>query len=585
MNRETNYPSIDKTHLNNTKFFERNPIIPNANIYTIIKLLSTKNLDNTAIDCHDLNVTYRKMLNDVVEISKALKELGAKKGTIISICMPNFYQAWISFMACNRIGAVATFLDNKASKNEICYYLNKFESPIFINYNESLENNDFIKKNSKVKYIITLNRENINSLDLSKNSIIFDDYIDFNSLEIIGKYQKGKIESWHFAKENALILFTSGSSTGKSKDVLLTNENVLAAEIYAKNTSHTENIKGGKTLICVPFSYPYGLITSALTSILWGKEAILAPYIGKNTISYYYSKKPNIVFGSPALLDLTMQNIPDNQDLSSVTHFISGGDFLTSFNAKRGYEFLKKHNAYNVEIGNGFGNAETVSIGSTPIGVPLRQNTAGKILVGSTAIIVDSETLEEKQYNQEGLLCISGKHVYKEYYKNPDLTKETKFIKNGKEFFKTGTLGFIDKEGYFTPTGRESRFYIMSSLDKVYCDKVQNIICNFKYVKDCAVVKVCDDKLLYVNKAYIVLNDGYDDSKEMKDKIINLFHMPVLCENNEERQLRDYEIPTYIEFVEKLPRKEGMNKIDYQYLEEDAMKELDNNHKCKILKK
>ena len=51
------------------------------------------------------------------------------------------------------------------------------------------------------------------------------------------QYQRNKFERLHTKKENSLILFTSGS-TGKPKSVVLTNENVLAAEIYAKNTSH-----------------------------------------------------------------------------------------------------------------------------------------------------------------------------------------------------------------------------------------------------------------------------------------------------------------------------------------------------------
>ncbi|MBQ2246866.1 MAG: AMP-binding protein, partial [Selenomonadales bacterium] len=47
----------------------------------------------------------------------------------------------------------------------------------------------------------------------------------------------------HGGSQNSLILFTSGS-TGKPKAVVLTNENIIAAEMYAMNTSHTENITG-----------------------------------------------------------------------------------------------------------------------------------------------------------------------------------------------------------------------------------------------------------------------------------------------------------------------------------------------------
>ena len=582
---KTGYASIDLPQSMDSTFFEKNPLIPNANIYTTIKLLSAFYMDKCAVNCFDLNASYGKILDDAVTVSLALKELGVKKGEIISVCMPNFYQALVVFLACNRIGAITTFIDAKASVEDICYYLNEFETPIFVNFDSTLLENKKIKENTKVKYIITLDKSKVNSLDLSGDFKIttYEEKLDFSSLGSIAKFRKIKFEKLHAGKEDAVILFTSGS-TGKPKSVVLTNENILAAEIYAKNTSHTENITGPKTLTCVPFSYPYGLVTSALTTLLWGKEAILAPDISKDTINYYYRKNPSIVFGSPALLDLTMKNVDENLNLSSVTHFISGGDFLTPQHYKRGIEFFKSHGA-NVELGNGFGNAETVSIGSTPIGVPSKPETAGKLLVGTRVMVVNPETFEERKYNEEGLLLVSGKHVFKEYYKNEELTNEVKININGTEYYNTGTMGYIDEDGYFTPTGRTSRFYIMSSLNKVYCDNVQNIISSFKCVKDCAVVKVSDENELYVNKAYIVLNDGYEPSDEMIKQISELCYLPTVIANDRTTQLKSYEVPTYIEFVSELPRIKSSEKIDYMILEKDAKEKLEQNRNIKLIRK
>ena len=63
-------------------------------------------------------------------------------------------------------------------------------------------------------------------------------------------------------------------------------------------------------------------------SLLCGRTVIIGPDISKDTIADFYMQSPNIIFGSPALLELTMRNIPDNMDLSSVETFISGGDFF-----------------------------------------------------------------------------------------------------------------------------------------------------------------------------------------------------------------------------------------------------------------
>ena len=575
MKKMTGYASIDNPHSINSTFIEKHPVLPNINIYSLFKLLSMSKLEMPAVDCLDLKANYGQLINDSVTISLALKELGVKKGDIVSVAMPNFYQALAAYFACNRIGAVTTYLDAVSSPEDISKFVNLFESPVLINFDKDAEYNKKIKDTTHVRHIITLNKQNLNSLVLTNNYTITsnDNLIDFNSLGSIASYQKNRFEGLHSKKEDSLILFTSGS-TGNPKAVVLTNENILAAEIYAMNTSHTENITAPSTLVCVPFSYPYGFVTSALTTLLWGKEAILAPNISKDNVEYYYSKKPGIVFGSPALLDLTMKYLPENMDLSSTTHFISGGDFLTLSHARRANDFFAKHGAKNVEIGNGFGNAETVSIGSTPVGVPLRQETAGKILVGSNVMIVDPDTMEEKKYGEEGLLCVSGKHVFKEYYKNPELTKEVKFKRNGREYYITGALGFIDETGYFTITGRKSRFYIMSSLNKVYCDKIQGIMSTFDCIRDCAVVPVPNEEFLFVNKVYIVLNEGYEGNEELLLYIKELCKQPAIMPYGGTLQMKDYEIPTYFEFVNEIPRISGSDKIDYIYLEEDAKRKI-----------
>lgn len=569
----TGYPSIDKTHEKNWTFSDRHPVIPPVSIYNAVNSMTRGLDDKYAIDCLDLRVKYGELKQDAVMVSKAMKEMGIKKGDIITVATDNYYQALLMFLAANRIGAITTYLNGHARIDEIKYFLNLFESPLFMNFDKTMEYNEDIKKNTKVKNIITLTKNELNSREQQESNgmVGYSDYLTFSQLGAVASNYKSLFSNNLSPNNDAVILFTSGT-TGNPKSVVLTNKNILASGIYAKHTVENDNLSGPKVLTCVPFAYPYGLATSAITTLLWAKEAILAPNIGKDTISYYYSKEPSIIFGSPALLELTMNNIPKDQDLSFVTHFISGGDFLTPSHAERATKFFSEHGA-KVEVGNGSGNAETVSSGTTPAGVPLKPETAGKVLVGSTVLVIDPETMEEKKYGEEGMLCVSGKHVFKEYYKDPKLTAESKFKRNGKEYFKTGTMGFLDEEGYFTITSRQSRFYITSSLNKVYCDHIQNFISRFSCVKDCAVVKVPDEENLYANKAYIVLNEGYEKSDAMIGCLHQLFKTSVENANGKTVQLKDYEMPTYIEFIDTLPRREGTEKIDYPTLEQDALKE------------
>lgn len=582
MKKNTGYPSIDETHKQGNGLLKNNPIIPDMSIVNTIALISSFYRDAIAIDCLDLRATYQELLDTAKVLARSFKELGIRKGDIITSAMPNFFQAVAVFLAANRVGALTTFLNPGCSTEEIKYYLNEFESPLFINYDKNLEYNSNIKKDTKVRQIITLKPEHLNVKrfnEIKTNDIGYNDYISFNDLKLIADYYKGFINPIQSGKQDALILFTSGS-TGTPKSVVLTNENILASGIYMKNTGNVKSQIGEKCLVCVPFAYPYGFATSALMSLLCGREAILAPNLTKDNISYFLSKNPNYVFGSPALLELIKRNIKEEQDLSSIHSFISGGDFLSPEQAISGKKFFKEHNA-KVEIYNGSGNAESSGASTIAVGSSVRPETVGRVLVGTDAIIVDPDTLKEKKYGEEGMLCISGKHVFKGYYNNPELTKDTKFEYNGKEYLKTGTIGILDSEGYFTLTGRASRFYIRSDLNKVYCEHIQRFINNIDIVDSCAVVPKPNDELLYESKAYVILKDGIT----VTDDVIEYIKM--LCsteikdkQTGEGIQLKKFEIPQSISIIDSLPRNQA-DKIDFAKLEDMAKEEYKEESKQK----
>ena len=309
-------------------------------------------------------------------------------------------------------------------------------------------------------------------------------------------------------------------------------------------------------------------------SLLCGRVAVLAPTLDKDNIRYYLSKNPNYVFGSPALLELIKRNVKDSDDLSSIHTFISGGDFLTPMQNVAGVDFFKKHNA-NVLICNGSGNAETCGANTNAVGLQVRPETVGRVLVGPKTIVVNPDTLEELKYGEEGMLCIAGKHVFKGYYKNEEMTKSTRFMYKGVEYYKTGNMGILDEEGYFTLTGRSSRYYIRSDLNKVYLEHIQNVISLIDVVDGVVVVPKPDKDLLFTNKAYVVLKEGIMPTKEVSDYILDMCYKPLVNSiTGETIQLKPYEVPESITFLDTIPRTKA-DKADYKLLEEMAKEEVE----------
>lgn len=584
----TGYPSIDKKHNDGKKFFERNPIIPNISVSNILDITSLFYRDEIAIDCMDLKVTYQELIDTSIILYKAFKELGVKKGDNVVVSLPKFYQAIASFKAANHIGAVVSFLNPGCTKDEIKHYLNVFESPLYVNFDKDNDYNADIIKDTKVRQTITLRKEDVNTKkfnDVKSHNIGYTDFLSFNDLGLVADYYKGWVSPVQSGKNDALILFTSGS-TGNPKSVVLTNQNIIASGMYMKNTGNIVTKKGEKSLICVPFSYPYGFATSTLMSLLCGREVILTPDMNMQNIDYFLKKNPNYIFGSPAVLELVMRATSENLDLSSIHSFISGGDFLSPRKAEEAIAWFKQHNA-DVEMYNGSGNAETAGASTIAVGSPIKRDTVGKILVGSTAVVLKldengqiKKPYEELKYNEQGVLCISGKHVFKEYYHDPELTAQNKLICDGVEYLITGAVGFIDNEGYFHMTGRASRFYIKADSNKVYLEHVQIIMNSLDFIDECVAVQRPNDEELWDTKVFVKLKDGIYPTEEIKSYIY-LQLEDGLSPNNQIRPLKSFEIPASIEFVDSIKRTKDSEKLDYRYYEEKAKDEYENEKKMK----
>lgn len=560
----TGYPSIDRLHQRGESFINRHPLIPNISIYQAFRLLSIPFRKDVAIDCEGTTITFQELLDTADSLSKSFLTLGVRPRDIITVCMPNYPQAIAVFLAANQIGAAVTFLSEFASYDEIKHYLKLYHSPLLINYDKDNNYNQALIQETDTRHVITVYPTR--NYMYSKNILPCLDYNDLLSLP-----NKARPAKKYFGgNQNALILYTSGT-TGNPKSVVLTNRNILGSATYMKNSAHIKNTRGEKSLVCVPFTYPYGFSTSALMSLLCGRQIILAPHLSLETINSYMGKRPNIIFGSPALLELIMRGTFKDQDLSSVTTFISGGDYLMPNHEAEGKAFFARHNS-KVAVCNGSGNAETTSCSTNHVGIAQHSGTVGKILTGSDAIIIDPTTRQELKYGENGLLCISGAHVFKEYYNEPELTKRVKFNFKGKIFYMTGTLGILDENGYFTLTGREARFYITSTLNKIYCDRVQNAIAFIDEVDSCAVVKKTDDDKLFVGKAYIVLKENIPHTSEMLEEIREKCAQPITISGTDEPiRLKSYEIPQDFELIDALPRTKA-DKIDFRLLEHMAQK-------------
>ena len=177
--------------------------------------------------------------------------------------------------------------------------------------------------------------------------------------------------------------------------------------------------------------------------------------------------------------------------------------------------------------------------------------------------IVNIDTSEEAPIGQEGELCINGPAVMLGYLNKPEETAETlKKHNDGKIWLHTGDIATMDKDGFFYFKIRLKRM-IKSSGFNVYPVQVENILYKHPDVLEACVIGVPDEKQVQIVKAFVVLKDPKNESKELEKVLIEY------CTEN----LIKWSCPREIEFTNQLP-KTLVGKIDFKQLEEQEIAKL-----------
>jgi len=129
--------------------------------------------------------------------------------------------------------------------------------------------------------------------------------------------------------------------------------------------------------------------------------------------------------------------------------------------------------------------------------------------------------------------------VLKEYWKN---AAETKNKFKGK-WMLTGDIGVKDEDGYFTFISRKDDI-IISSGYRISPSEVEDSLIKHPAVLEAAVIGVPDETRGEVPKAYVILNQGYEQSEALKEELKAFV----------KERLAKHEYPRKIQFVNELPK-------------------------------
>lgn len=166
-------------------------------------------------------------------------------------------------------------------------------------------------------------------------------------------------------------------------------------------------------------------------------------------------------------------------------------------------------------------NEFTVSVG-TPLGA-------------CTAVVVKDGV--EVSDGEKGEILMGGGSLMKEYAKNPEKTAEVFTIFEGNKYYRSGDIGFKNKNGDYFVTGRmddtiKYRGYRINLLD------IDSYILSKEYVQDAITIAVEDEETQNQTISFVISKKEITE-KEMKKDLSDV--------------LLDYQIPEKILFVTTYP--------------------------------
>jgi len=189
------------------------------------------------------------------------------------------------------------------------------------------------------------------------------------------------------------------------------------------------------------------------------------------------------------------------------------------------------------QVIEGYGLSETSPVlTSNPVTLPEFNGCIG-MPVPNTELSLRDDDGNEVPLGEPGEIYARGPQVMLGYWNKPEATAET-IGPDG--FLKTGDMAIADERGYFRIVDRKKDISIVSGFN-VYPNEIENVVTSHPDVLEAAVIGIEGDDSGEAVKLFAVMRPGNTLSeKELRS----------WCKLN----MTAYKVPTYVEFVEDLPK-------------------------------
>ncbi len=430
--------------------------------------------EKTAVVSGNDRVTFRQLNEMADTLAMGISGLGYKKGDRLAIYMKNSPELIIAFYALQKLGIIVTWINPQYRKTEAAFILNNSGAKgVFIF--RQWGGYDYLDSISKIKETLPELESIINvGSGEGKGVYRFDDLIKK------GTHKKHASPPIDVHEDLAMLIYTSGT-TGNPKGAMITHyQAVKAGWQYSLGVGATsEDVFIG----FLQMTHSYGCGAILIQPILLQSTVVLMEqFAPEAAFEIIEKKKITLQLGAPThyILELNHPAIK-NYDLSSLRAGLIAGQrapegLITRAQEEMGIYLSSFWGAS--EVGPGLG-----IMCPYPSTLEVREKSIGRPIANTNARIVDPTTRKEMPDGEIGELILSGWHMMKGYWENPEGT--SKQIIDGWLFM--GDLVSKDSEGYFIIYGR-TKDLINRGGYKIYPHELESLIIQNPKVEQACVV-------------------------------------------------------------------------------------------------
>ena len=497
--------TLPKIPQESEKFIIRSPYsdveIPETNLADFVWQNVDKWPENVALVCGmtGRQYTYEMAHNMSKQFGSALIRMGAKKGDVLAMVVPNIPEFCIAYLGAAGVGITLTTMNPTYTPEEIARQLENSGAKYVLTIGLFFDNiKEAAAQYGKIERIITIGMEETPEDCLSFIGMLITDN---GSL-----YQKDYSCDPH--NDIVVMPYSSGTS-GPPKGVELTHYNMVANMCQMMHPDF--KIIDGEpdadnqecTVAVLPFCHIGGMNCIMTRGLYDGTKIVTNPkFEPEMYLKSLVEHKPTILHLVPPIISfLATHPMVKSSMLESVRAVVGAA---APFGPALIENFKKRCEPHDVQFREGYGMTESSSISHFQPQENAVIGGCGHLVPNTIAKIVDITTGAALGPSEDGELCVAGPQVMKGYHDNPKATKQTVM----KGWLHTGDIAKYNEDGQFFIIDRLKELIKVKGL-QVAPSELEDIIRRYPGVMDVACVGVPDERSGELPRAYIVRKDRH----------------------------------------------------------------------------